>query len=195
MPKKIILVRHGQTDFNIDHIMQGHLDTFLNSAGLKQTQKTAKLLMEEKIDFIYSSDLKRTHQTALIISKELNIPIILNPLLRERNFGELEGYKTPEAVKIHSGFSWDRGFNDPASSYLNIESGKDMRKRVKKIIQMLKSKHKDQVILLVSHGGLIRNFIDYFNLTDKVVDFDKTFSNAGINIFEKTDNGYILTTL
>lgn len=71
MPKKIILVRHGRTDWNSERITQGHLDTFLNKEGLDQAIAVAEKLKDEKIDVIISSDLKRAFQTALVIAQKL----------------------------------------------------------------------------------------------------------------------------
>ena len=64
MPKRIIIVRHGQTVENKQKILQGHLDTLLDDDGKKQAQAAAELLKNEKIDLFFSSDLKRSYHTA-----------------------------------------------------------------------------------------------------------------------------------
>lgn len=190
MPKKIILVRHGQTDFNVDHIMQGNTDTFLNKTGFEQA---TSIIMKIPVDVIYASNLKRAFQTAHLISCEIKLPVIPEPLLRERTFGDLEGYTSKEATKIHSNFSWESGFTDSGSKLLGIESNTQMKKRITKLLNKLKKKHKNQNVLLVTHGGIIWNFMEYFSLVDQIKDFDKFFANAGVTVLRKTKKGYTLS--
>lgn len=191
----IILVRHGQTDFNKEHIMQGHSDTNLNKIGFEQAKIASDIIKKIKIDALYASDLKRAFQTAQIISQEIKITVTPEPLLRERTFGDLEGYTSKEATKIHSNFSWESGFTDSGSKLLGIESNIQMKKRITKLLNKLASIHKNQNILLVTHGGIIWNFIEYFNLIDSIVDFDKFFANAGVTMLSKTKSGYKIQNL
>ena len=89
----LYVVRHGQTDWNINHMILGKTDIELNEKGKKQAEEVSKKLEKEKIDLIISSPLKRTKQTAEIINKNKNIPIIYDSRIQERNFGEFEGLK------------------------------------------------------------------------------------------------------
>ncbi|PIS15460.1 hypothetical protein COT62_03610, partial [Candidatus Roizmanbacteria bacterium CG09_land_8_20_14_0_10_41_9] len=98
MLDKIIIIRHGETDFNKERVIQGQLDTFLNKNGVEQARKAAVKLKGEKIDRIYTSDLKRANHTALIIGEVLKARVIPTPLLRERYFGELQGLRI-ETIK------------------------------------------------------------------------------------------------
>ncbi len=195
MPRKIILVRHGQTDFNVNHIMQGHTDSLLNKTGFEQAKTASEIVKKIRIDVLYASNLKRAFQTALIISKEISLSVTPEPLLRERTFGDLEGYTSKEATKIHSNFSWERGFIDQGSKFLGIESNIQMKKRITKLLKKLASKHKNKNVLLVTHGGIIWNFIEYFNLAEQISDFDKFFANAGVTILKKTKEGYKIKDL
>ena len=87
----IYLVRHGQTDWNLEKKTQGHTDISLNDNGREQALRVSDLLRNYKIDKIYSSDLLRASETAEIINKCLNLNIILDNRLREINYGDLEG--------------------------------------------------------------------------------------------------------
>lgn len=192
MPKQIILVRHGQTDFNKELILQGSYDTFLNKTGFEQAQLVSNTLAKEKIDIIYSSDLKRAYQTAQVIAKRINISIMRTPLLRERNFGGYEGLKGIEIRKIHTQFSWERGFYDPVSRLFGVETDKQMDRRIKKFLKHLKINHKNKHILVVTHGGMIWRFIHGFNQERSVKEDAKRFTNTSITVFEKIKEKYIL---
>jgi len=197
MPKRIILVRHGETDFNREKILQGQLDTYLNDNGFNQAKKAAQILTKEEIEVIYSSDLKRTFQTAQIIAGFLKMEIITTPLLRERTYGDFEGLTKVEIEKYykHLPFSWESGFLDSVSRHFKVESDKDLAKRVGKFFKMLKNKHKDKNVLLVIHGGVIWSIFSILNLAVKIGKNGKSiFANASVCILEKKGEGYRLKT-
>ena len=87
MPKKIILIRHGETEYNRQKKWQGWSDIPLNKAGRKQAQLLAHRLKHEVIDVLYTSDLKRAVETAHAIAKSVNLQLIKTKKLRERNIG------------------------------------------------------------------------------------------------------------
>lgn len=87
MPKKIILIRHGETEYNKIGKAQGQLDIPLNKLGFIQAKKVAQQLKNEVIDVIYSSDLKRPLQTIRPLAKLKNLTIKTNKKLRERHLG------------------------------------------------------------------------------------------------------------
>ena len=90
-PTRIIAVRHGQTAWNQDNRIQGHLDIALNGMGQWQASQLAHALADEDIDFIYSSDLARAATTAAAVGSNTALKIQLEPELRERSFGIFEG--------------------------------------------------------------------------------------------------------
>lgn len=96
---KLILVRHGQTQMNVDGIFFGKLDPSLNETGKEQCKKTRELLKNRyKYDFIYSSDLKRAAETAEIVNY-LDLPIKLDKRLEEIDFGIFEGLSYKEIFR------------------------------------------------------------------------------------------------
>lgn len=88
---KLLLTRHGQTDWNVAGKVQGTTDIELNEIGKKQAEETGKKLLNYDIDIIISSPLKRAKKTAEIIRENRNIPILLDDGLKERCFGKFEG--------------------------------------------------------------------------------------------------------
>jgi len=88
---RLTLVRHGQTDWNLERRYQGQKDIPLNSEGVRQAQALAQLLAAEPYDAIYSSDLQRAMQTAQALQAARSIPLYADPRLREICFGEWEG--------------------------------------------------------------------------------------------------------
>jgi len=166
MPKKIILVRHGQTDFNLRQILQGHLDAFLTVKGLAQAKKVANKLVHEEIDIIISSDLKRAYHTALTIGCRINKKVITTSLLRERCYGEFQGKTTEEIQKL----VWSFGFEneelnssvEKKSEAFGVENNKEMKVRLRKLLQQIK-KYRNKTIVLVTHAGTIKQFLKLFH--------------------------------
>ena len=89
-PTRIVAVRHGETAWNAVSRMQGHQDIALNDVGRAQAQCVAAALRDEGIDAIYASDLQRAFETAQAISQVIGAPIVADPGLRERAFGDFE---------------------------------------------------------------------------------------------------------
>lgn len=153
---KIYVVRHGETDWNNNGIMQGNTDVLLNQAGIEQGLKVKKILENERIDICMSSPLKRAYDTAKIICND-KVNIKIDNRLEERELGEFEGKK---ANLYDSKFYWNRKIN---SSSCGVESANDLIDRVKSFYDELKEKYKGQDlnILIVTHGAIVRslNFI------------------------------------
>jgi broad specificity phosphatase PhoE len=143
----IYLIRHGETDWNDKLLFQGHTDTFLNKKGEKQAEYIAYELKNIKFDIIFSSDLKRAYKTAQIIKKIAGFKgkIIKTNYLRERNYGSLEG-KNYEIFR-HYRKNFD-GEND-----------RQFFKRVNICFDSIMKKYKGKNIVLVTHGGVVRQII------------------------------------
>src|SRR5919108_2705992 len=93
---RIILVRHGETDWNATGRIQGHSDTPLNAVGREQAQRVAQRLASESVRALYSSDLARAFETATIIGQTLGLSVVTSPRLRERQYGAWEGLTSAE---------------------------------------------------------------------------------------------------
>lgn len=157
----IYLVRHGQTDWNVEHRTQGQTNIPLNDTGRKQAQILADEIAHLKIDKIISSDLSRAFETAQIINKTINVPLIKDARLREFNYGDLEGSLGLTITQK----TWDI-FNDEPQK-LHAEPMSSVFNRVKDLLFHL---NKDENILLITHGGPIRMMLYYLKNPQK---FDK----------------------
>src|SRR6185437_6606991 len=93
----LLLVRHGETDWNAERRYQGHADVPLNDRGVEQARELAEQLAGERIDAIYSSDLSRAHATAEIVGERLGVPVVTDPDLREIDVGAVEGLTFEES--------------------------------------------------------------------------------------------------
>lgn len=152
---RIIAIRHGETAWNVDTRLQGHLDIALNEVGLWQAQRAAQALADEPIDAIYASDLLRAWQTALSIADVADCPLTPHAGLRERGFGDFEGktYAEIEATWPDLSLQWRKRVPDWAPP--GGESLLTMRERVQHTVTSLAAKHLGGQIVLVAHGGVM----------------------------------------
>lgn len=163
---KLYLVRHGQTDFNAGDRTQGSSDIPLNETGIGQAQALAKEIKERNLrfDVYYVSPLTRARQTAEIIT-EGKADFIIDDLITERYFGELEGKKVDWS---EVGDIFDRRVN--LDKY-GIEPIKTLLARAKRFLDKLSEIYPDDMsILIVAHGALLRaihfNIVGYDDDTD-----------------------------
>ena len=159
METKLIIVRHGYTDWNQEHKFQGQRDIPLNKKGKRQARQTAAELGEEKIDSIYCSDLKRARKTARLINKEHELEINLCKKLRELNFGDWEGCTYREIKQnwpdLHE--QWQENpvkYPPPAGEKLA-----DFKERIEAVFSRLVAGNKGETVLVVTHGGVIRVYL------------------------------------
>lgn len=140
----IYIVRHGQTDWNLEGRYAGRTDVPLNQNGISSAKKLCKKFKNKKIDVVISSPLSRAQQTAKFITRE---KIILDGRIIERSNGDLEGkLKTDIPDKID--------FNDPNEKKYNIESIIDFRERIENFFNDIDKKYKGKNVLIVTHAGV-----------------------------------------
>jgi broad specificity phosphatase PhoE len=149
----LLLVRHGETDWNRDGRWQGQSDTHLNDVGREQAAQLAERL--DGVDVVYSSDLARARETADILAARLGFPVRLDRRLRERSFGAWEGRTGPE---IEADFAaaharWLAGDGPGAD---DAEPFADFAARVRSFLADVLERHPDETVLVVAHGGSIR---------------------------------------
>ena len=148
----LLLVRHGETDWNRDGRWQGHSDTHLNDAGREQAARLAAEL--DGVDVIYSSDLARARETAEIVAERVELPVHVDERLRERSFGAWEGKTGPEIetefASAHA--QWRAG--GPGAD--DAEPFAAFAARVESFLAEVLERHPDETVLIVAHGGSIR---------------------------------------
>ncbi|MBI2625279.1 MAG: histidine phosphatase family protein [Candidatus Nealsonbacteria bacterium] len=155
--RKIILVRHGETEWNREGRHQGHLDSPLTEKGQKQVYILSEKIKESglAIDCIVSSDLGRARQTAEILKEELNIDCIkFTPAFRERNYGLLQGMLLSEIQEKYPDLVGPKG--ESLRNAPEVPSGEALKNFTKRVmlgmrsLRDLKFRHN---LILVTHYG------------------------------------------
>lgn len=149
---KLILVRHGQTQWNKERRVQGgSSDIELNDTGLRQAQRLASFLKNENVAVIVSSPLKRATATAGAIANHHHLPVEVDAGLREIEVGEMEGLGVSNLNTTFSQFlmQWWQGTGQ--EKLPKGESFVDVQQRSWKIVERLLAEHKDETVVVVSH--------------------------------------------
>jgi 2,3-bisphosphoglycerate-dependent phosphoglycerate mutase len=137
---ELVLVRHGETDWNAAGRLQGHTDRPLSDYGREQARWLAEELAGEEFDAIYASDLARACETAEIVGALLQLPVALDRDLREKDWGNWEGLTSTERLGVE----------------LVGESTESHQKRMLAALDRIAAKHLHGRVLVVTHGGSIR---------------------------------------
>jgi probable phosphoglycerate mutase len=152
---ELILIRHGETDWNRELRFQGQIDVPLNAAGHAQAQRVAAQLASEPVQHLVCSDLLRTRQTALPAALSLGMLAVNDQALREQNFGVVDGMRAqdiqtqyPQAWRDWTAFDADFAFEGG-------ESTRDFHGRVMAALRHLADTRHGQRLLVVTHGGVL----------------------------------------
>ena len=180
---EIYVVRHGQTDYNVKKVFQGHIDIPLNETGEKQAQETASKFRNIDVDMILVSPLQRTLQTAQPISQITGAPITIEERLIERCFGDMEGHQNREDWNIKMMLDYEKNYDIE-----NIEPIQSLFKRIYDFLDEITEKYKDKRLVLVTHGAVSQPIECYFNGMPEVVDFGHleklTLKNCEVRKYE-----------
>ena len=137
----LLLVRHGETDWNAEGRLQGHTDRPLNDFGRRQASALAERLAGDGITAVYSSDLSRALETAEILAARLELPVVTDPDLRERNWGSWEGLTGPERDRVE----YVGEANEAARRADDARRAGGSREQ-----------HPGERVVVVTHGGSLR---------------------------------------
>ena len=154
-PTRLFAVRHGRTAWNAELRIQGHRDEPLDALGRWQAEQLAQALAGEPLAAVYSSDLQRAAATAEPLARQLGLAVQPDPGLRERGFGEFEGF-THGHIQQHwpvAARRWrerDPGFGPPGGEKLA-----DFYDRSVASVLRLAAGHPGQAVLVVAHGGVL----------------------------------------
>ena len=154
---RILAIRHGETAWNVDTRIQGHLDIPLNDTGLQQARWLAQALAErDEVHAIYASDLARAHVTAQNIAQAVGLAVATHPGLRERAFGDFQGrtFAEIEAELPEHAQHWRKRTPEWAPPGAG-ESLIVLRERVLATVDELAARHVGEQIVLVAHGGVM----------------------------------------
>ncbi len=189
---QIILVRHGETEWNVGEVFRGRIDIELNETGMKQAALLAEYLCHLKIDAVYSSPLKRALKTAEMIASYHSIDVEIAPGLIDFNYGEWQGlahqqvrnkykelyaewFKSPEQAKMPSG-----------------ESLSDVRERATGVVSEVIVKY-EGIVVLVSHRVVNKVLICALLGLDNSHFWNIKQDTCGITTFIYKDGQFILT--
>jgi broad specificity phosphatase PhoE len=137
----LLLVRHGETDWNADGRLQGQTDRPLSDFGRRQAQQLAEELRGEELEAVYSSDLARARETAEIVGERLGLPVVFDPDLREKDWGTWEGLTTVERDRVE----------------FVGESTEAHQERTLRALRRISERHPGaERVLVVTHGGSMR---------------------------------------
>lgn len=179
--KKIILIRHGESEFNAKKIVQGHIDTDLTPLGIVQARLAAEYLKQMSIERIFSSDLRRAYKTALIIGDVLNITVEKDQRIREMHFGEWEGRSYDHIFKT-SYDTFQNWLKNPVACPLpSQEDIKSFEKRLRSFYEEILD-IPEKNILVVAHGGSIQGLLCVACGTGMENLWALKHSNTGISI-------------
>jgi probable phosphoglycerate mutase len=189
---RILAIRHGETLWNVDSRIQGHLNIGLNDTGRWQAERLGMALKDEPIAAIYASDLSRAHDTALAVSRHTGVPVQPEPGLRERSFGEFEGRtfaeietELPEQAK-----RWRQ--RDPTFTPGGGESLLMLETRILSVIARLAAQHPGEQIALFAHGGVMDILYRAATRLDLQAARTWTLGNTAINRLLWSPEGFSL---
>jgi 2,3-bisphosphoglycerate-dependent phosphoglycerate mutase/probable phosphoglycerate mutase len=160
--RRLVLLRHGQTDYNVGGRMQGHLDSKLTETGVEQAIQVAPEIARLLPDRLISSDLRRAVDTADLVAAACGIPVKHDARLRETHLGEWQGRTVAEIEKSWPGAiaTWR---SDPAWAPPGGESRIDVVRRSLPVIEELDEEYAsvepEVTVVLVAHGGLIAGLV------------------------------------
>lgn len=159
----LYIVRHGETDWNVKQIIQGHSNSVLTYNGRNQIKALAEKLKHIHFDALFSSDLLRTKQTSEILNVERKLAIHTTEAIRERFFGKYEGLhshafhkEVKDLLKDYETLSEEskRKFKYPTA-----ESDEELISRVIRYLREIAVAYPGKKVLVVSHGGVLKNLL------------------------------------
>ncbi|HJS04981.1 MAG TPA: histidine phosphatase family protein [Variovorax sp.] len=155
MSTELILIRHGETDWNRELRFQGHIDVPLNDTGHEQARRLGLRLARESVQFLVSSDLMRAQQTAAPAAQQLGLDIVGSVALREQSFGIVEGMNAEEIQRLHPR-AWEDWlqFNED-HRMPEGESPREFHARVIEVLGRIAAAHQQQTVMVVTHGGVL----------------------------------------
>jgi len=148
----LYLIRHGQTDWNIEGRWQGHADVPLNDRGRAQAENIARSLANVGLVAIYSSDLVRAHETAKALARTTGLPIHLDARLREIHQGEWQGLLVSEIQQRYGEAFHARHANPLTVAPPGGETVLQVKERVIAALEDIITRHPAERVAVVSHG-------------------------------------------
>ncbi len=188
----IFALRHGETAWNREGRLQGHLNLPLNDLGQAQARRLGEALADQTIHAVYASDLDRALSTAQAVAAAHGLPVITDPRLRERSFGRFEGRLWPEieAEFPDAAVRWKQ--RDPTFEPPGGESLTTFYARCIEAASAIALAHAGQTVALVAHGGVLDCLYRAATRVDLQAPRSWLLGNASINRLLHTPQGFSL---
>ncbi len=189
---RIVAIRHGETAWNVDTRLQGHLDVPLNATGRWQAERLAQALIDEGISAVYSSDLSRALETADALGRALDLGVVTDSRLRERAFGSFEAltFAQIECRWPAQARRWVQ--REPDFAPEGGESLTIFYARCIDAVRRLAAAHTGETIAVVAHGGVMDCLYRAATRLDLQAQRSWTLGNASINRLLYTGEGLTL---
>ncbi len=187
---RLCIVRHGETEWNATHRVQGQLDVPLNAAGRAQAQAVARSLAGERFCALYSSDLMRARATAESAARMLGLEPILDPALRERHYGIFESLTYAEVKQRYPEDYARFERREPEYDFRTGESLRAFYERAVGCLTQIAARHPGGSVLVFTHGGILDKL--YRFVTGLALSAERHFGipNCGINRLEAGGGGW-----
>jgi 2,3-bisphosphoglycerate-dependent phosphoglycerate mutase len=157
----LFLFRHGETDWNREGRLQGHIDTPLNATGLAQAHALGESLRPHRLDAVLSSDLARARATAEIVATAIGVPLFIETGLREVDVGAAEGLLWAEAkIRFGEGLT-ERWYSDGDVAFPGGETGITTRMRGLRALRRFAAAHPYRRIGVSTHGAMVRQLMKH----------------------------------
>jgi len=186
---ELILLRHGETDWNRELRFQGHVDVSLNAIGLEQARRLARRMAGEKVHRLYASDLLRAQQTAEPVARQLGLATVSDADLREQSFGRVDGMSVDD-IKAQHPQAWEGWLSFREDFCMpEGESTRQFHARVMDAVRRLVAAHRGETLVVVTHGGVL----DMIYRTARSLGLNgprqSEIPNAGLNRVRVHDGG------
>lgn len=192
---RLLLVRHGDTEFNSSRKFMGCSDIDLSPEGRNQIERLRDYLAGDKIDAIYASDLSRTITTANILNNNRGLVVIPCPELREMDYGVCEGLTFNEINESYPEVAKKCAYFDVSLEFPEGETFEDFAKRTIAFLDRLKTHKTSDTILVVSHNGPLKNLICHFLGIGLEHWWQIRVDTASLSIIDVTQRGTMLSRL
>ena len=179
----LILVRHGETEWNLAGRIQGHSDSRLTARGAEQGRRAAERLAGLDIAAVYASDLGRARETGDIIAAPHGLPVQTVQGLRERCYGAFEG-RTAEEIRAADPYAFERWLGDRQGlAPPGGETQQELSERVVGALAEIAGAHPGETVAVATHGGPIKSAI-FAVLEIPIGSWDRTWvSNGSVTVF------------
>ena len=191
---RLILVRHGQTEWNAGGRYQGQSNVALSELGRRQAECLAGNFPVQSLDAIYSSDLDRARETAECVGRKFGVPVCLEPSFRELSFGDWEGL-TYQEISTRWPEEANKLFTAPDTLKIpNGETFQDLQKRALAKIDILYKEHIDETVAVFAHGAINKTMLAGLMHIPLHYLWSIRQDNTAVNIL-RIDEGYVTVEL